>query len=336
MNTKGFQEIQGVLINKVKSTLPANISVADELADLLQVSTDSAYRRIRGETALTIDEILLICNHFKVSFDSLTSSQGGCVSFTYNEVKTTRHMVRYLTEIRDEMTRISKSPEKHIIYTAVDMPLFHYFKFPEYYYFKMFYWLRSVANDPELQLKKFRVSDLNSEIIDLCRQVADLYTMVPSTEVWSDSILTSVIKQVNYYWQSGIFDTPEDALRLIEAIRKTLEMVQHESEMNMKLFINGQSDNFSHNFHLYHSDIEIGTNYILVSVGKVKILYSSFHTFNKMFTTSQEFCLLTENWMNNLIKQANLISGVAEKYRFQYFKKIYCQLDELVRIVETA
>jgi hypothetical protein len=334
MNMDGFQQIQGVLMNKIKSTLPANLSLADELADLLQVSSDSAYRRIRCETALTIDEIFLICQHFNISFDSLTSVKSGCVSFSYNEVKTGNDMIRYLVAIKEDMVRISKSPGRQITYTAVDMPIFHYFKFPEYFYFKMFYWLRSVANDPALQSKKFRVSDLSPEIRDLCMQLADLYAIVPSTEVWSDSILASVLKQITFYWQLGLFENREDAFRLIETIKKTLQMVERQAELNMKLSVRGESDNFSHNYQLYQSDIEIGTNYILVSAGNLKSLYSSFHTFNYMVTTSQEFCTLSENWMNNLIKQASLISGVGEKYRFQFFKKMYCQLDELARMVE--
>ncbi|MEI6455734.1 MAG: hypothetical protein WCO93_05555 [bacterium] len=329
-----FQEIQGRLMNKIKSTLPVSISLVDELADLLQVSSDSAYRRIRGETALTIDEIFMICSHFKISFDSLTAVQANCVAFNYNEVMTSQHFIRYLTEIRDDMIRISKAPEKHITYAAVDVPIFHYFKYPEYYYFKMFYWLRSVANDPELQLKKFTLSDIDPQITDLCRQLADLYATIPSTEIWSDSILASVLKQVSYYWQSGVFETKEDAISLILSIKKTMETVQHESEMNLKLMVSGGSSDLRSNFILYHSEIEIGNNNILVAVGDVKILYSSFHTFNKMFTTNREFCLLSETWMKNLIKQANLISGVAEKYRFQFFKKMYNQLDTLIRLIE--
>ena len=96
MNTNGFQQIQGVLMNKIKSTLPANLSLADELADLLQLSPDSAYRRIRCETALTIDEIALICKHFNISFDSLTAVMSGCVSFNYHEVRSVEDMTRYL------------------------------------------------------------------------------------------------------------------------------------------------------------------------------------------------------------------------------------------------
>ncbi len=328
-----FQELQGGLMNKVKSSLPPSISLVDELADLLKVSSDSAYRRIRGETALTIEEVFQICSHYKISFDSLLAIQSNCVAFNYNEVRSGKHFIRYLSEIRDDMVRISKAPEKHITYAAVDVPIFHYFKYPEYYYFKMFYWLRSVSNEPELQAKKFRVSDVAPEITSLCRELADLYAVIPSTEIWSDSILASVLKQVNYYWHSGVFDSREDALSLIRSIRKTLETVQHESEMNMKLLLNGSTRDLKSNFTLYQSDIEIGNNNILVSIGSTKILYSSFHTFNKMFTSNREFCDLSESWMKNLIRQANLISGVAEKYRFQFFKKMFSQLDSLEQMI---
>ena len=328
---KNYQEIQGLLFSKIKSTLPGNISLADEMADLLQVSSDSAYRRIRGETALTIDEITAICKRFKISFDTLSTSDPGMVCFSYKDIRKTADFIQYLTDIKEEMVRISKAPEKQIIYAAVDMPIFHYFIFPEYMYFKMFYWLRSVANDPEFMTKKFQASDVSQEVVSLCRQLSDLYAVVPSTEIWSDSILNSILKQISYYWQSGIFQSNEEAFTLIKAVKKTLEKVQHESEMNMKLMSTGQTNNFAKNFQLYHSDIEIGNNFILVKLGENMALYNSFHTFNKMYTKNPGFCVLTEKWMNNLIKQANLISGVAEKHRFQFFQKMYSQLDMLAK-----
>jgi hypothetical protein len=332
--TKCNQEIQSLFISKLKSTLPENISLADELADLLQVSNDSAYRRIRGETALTIDEICTLCNHYKISFDALTSVQSGFVSFSYHEVKSSENFVNYLTEIRNDLVRINRAPEKQIIYGAVDIPIFHYFTSPEYLYFKMFYWLRSVSNDPGFLQKKFRTTDVSKSVTDLCLELADLYAGIPSIEIWSDSILNSILKQITYYWQSGVFYNKEEAFNLIEAIRSTLEKVQRESEMNMKLMASGQTHNFEKNFTLYHSDIEIGNNSILVKVGESKLLFTSFHTFNKMSTTNHEFCNLTDYWMNNLIKQANLISGVAEKHRFQFFQKMYVQLDNLVTMIE--
>lgn len=333
MNDSNLQGYQMLLMKKLKSTLPQNISLADDLADLLEVSTDSAYRRIRGETALTIDEIVRICQHYKISFDALTAIQGGSVSFSFREVKTKEEFILYLEDISNEMERIVRAPERHITYSAVDVPIFHYFKFPEYLYFKMFYWLRSIANDPEFMTKKFAIEDLDPRITELCKKLWDQYARVPSTELWSDSILNSIVKQIRYYWLSGIFASQEDALKLISSVRSSLELVQREAEMNMKILSSGHTDSLTQNYQLFESDIEIGNNFILVSVGKLKILYNSFHTFNKMYTTSHDFCELTELWMNNLIKQANLISGVAEKQRFQFFRKMYGMLDNLSQTI---
>jgi hypothetical protein len=333
---RNHHEVQDLLIGKIKSTLPENISLADELADILQISSDSSYRRIRGETALTIDEITHICSHFKISFDALVAAQAGFVSFNYRCVNSSADFIRYLADIKDELVRISRAAEKQIIYAAVDIPLFHYFTFPEFLYFKMFYWLRSVSADPELSSMKYRTSDLKEEVSSLCREMADLYASIPSIEIWSDSVLNSIIKQITYYWLSGVFLNQEEALKLISTVRKSLERVQHESETNMKLMSNGLTHNFEKNFQLYHSDIEIGNNFILVNVGKSKLQFNSFHTFNKMFTTNPEFCSLTEKWMTNLIKQSNLISGVGEKYRFQYFQKMYSQLESLAESIERS
>ena len=49
--------LQKEFLQRVKSRLPENMSFVDELAELFSVSNDSAYRRIRGETALTFEEL---------------------------------------------------------------------------------------------------------------------------------------------------------------------------------------------------------------------------------------------------------------------------------------
>ncbi len=66
--------IQSSFLDQVRSRLPANLSFVDELAEILNISRDSAYRRMRGETILSLDEVKIICNHFGVSLDSLLSS----------------------------------------------------------------------------------------------------------------------------------------------------------------------------------------------------------------------------------------------------------------------
>src|SRR5450755_606756 len=64
-------DVQQVFFQHIKSNLAAHLSLVDEIADLLSISNDSAYRRIRGEKPLSFDEIKILCAHYKISLDQL-------------------------------------------------------------------------------------------------------------------------------------------------------------------------------------------------------------------------------------------------------------------------
>src|SRR5215212_4479105 len=68
---------QLAFVQKLKELAPANASLADEIAELLDVSSDSAYRRLRGETAITLDEAVILANHFKIPFSAFTENLDG-------------------------------------------------------------------------------------------------------------------------------------------------------------------------------------------------------------------------------------------------------------------
>ncbi len=78
----------------------------------------------------------------------------------------------------------------------------------------------------------------------------------------------------------------------------------------------------------------IGNNCILVTTGEIKGAYLSFHTFNAMFTSNANFCNETDLWLKNLIRKSNLISGVAEKQRYRYFKRVDDSLKKLITKIE--
>ena len=58
-----IKPLQDYLFQQVKEKLPKNVQLVDAVADLLHLSNDSAYRRIRGETPLVLDELQLILQH---------------------------------------------------------------------------------------------------------------------------------------------------------------------------------------------------------------------------------------------------------------------------------
>ena len=62
--------IQDEILNEIK--IKSDGKLVDVLMDTLHISLDSAYRRIRLEKILTLDEIIKISNKFNISIDQLT------------------------------------------------------------------------------------------------------------------------------------------------------------------------------------------------------------------------------------------------------------------------
>src|SRR6185503_11146679 len=97
-------EIQQQLFRDIKRKLSTDASVADEIAKLLDISTDSAYRRMRGEKNISFDELYKLALHYKISLDQLMSIQRPGFFFEGNILNPQTHRYdSYLTGIMHSM-----------------------------------------------------------------------------------------------------------------------------------------------------------------------------------------------------------------------------------------
>src|SRR5678815_999075 len=95
-----INEIQKQLFQIIKNKIPAELSVADEVGKLLNISSDSAYRRMRSEKQITFEEAYILANHFKISLDQLMSISAGGILFQGNIVNDKNYgFEQYLTGI---------------------------------------------------------------------------------------------------------------------------------------------------------------------------------------------------------------------------------------------
>jgi hypothetical protein len=321
MTKKSNFTIQTEFINKLKDTLPQNLSLADELSDLLEISSDSAYRRIRGETALSIDEVVKICKHYKIPFTPISEENPNTITFgirplTNNE----KAFENYLMDLRNDLKKIGQFEDAQIIYAADDIPIFHHFCFNELTAFKYFYWNKEILNTPFTDGKKFDTALIPKEWIKTGREIIELYNNISAIEIWSDETINGTLKQIEFFWESGLFKSKEDALLITDQAEQMVKHLSKQAELKTKFINESEIQKNQNNYSLYRSDVTIGNNCILVSMGNTKATYLSYHTLNFMTSNSASFCSQTDQWLKNLIKKATLISGTSEKYRYQFFK----------------
>jgi hypothetical protein len=324
--------IQNIFIQKLKENMPSSVGLAEEVADILEISLDSAYRRIRGETDLSIDEVYKLTKKYSISIDSVFSNLSDTVTFAYTKLTDSEvNFEKYLGRILGHVKAINASAgEKKIIYVAEEVPLFHSFYSKKLVEFKLFYWQRSVLNVPDYQGKKFEFGMVPDKLINIATECFQEYKKIPSVEIWTSETILTATKQLEFYLESGVFKNKKDAVEIMEDIIKMAQYIEQCAETGRK-----EVSHYEENFMLYNSEVVLGTNCIYVTMGGLNYAYITFNTLNSLTTNNHEFCDETEHWIRNLVKKSTLISGMAEKQRYQFFNKMHQSLDACMERIKS-
>ncbi|MES2656304.1 MAG: hypothetical protein V4620_11985 [Bacteroidota bacterium] len=329
MSSEQTKNIQNSFIEKIKAAIPQNENLVQSIADVLNISVDSAYRRIRGEKLFNINEVALLCSTLKINFDSNINANSNQAYFNFNNLEHDKTKFKnWLNAILDNLKQISARPENSIIYSADDVPIWHHFNDDLLIRFKLFYWLKTILCDADFIDKKFDTQLIPEELVTIAKEVSHYYNQTTSTEIWTEDTFNSTLKQVEYFWDSGFFNTQKDAFDVCSSIKNEITLLQKMCEKSSKL------ENGKENFTMYCSEVMVGNNSIVAQIGSTKLSYVSYNTFNMMITANASFVNEAEEWLKNLMKKSILISGISEKQRNQFFNKIHQKIDKLEQSIK--
>lgn len=305
--------IQSVFLEQVKEHVPPHVSFVDDLAELLSISRDSVYRRIRGETTLSLEEVKKICAHYNVSLDGLLAPTGEMISFHHQRVDQQNfRFPQWLHNILGKLEMISAFPVKELVYAAKDLPPFHYFNQPNLSAFKMFFWMKYYHASPELADKNFSADLISRELLAVGRKVYERYQEIPSVEIWSDETPMVTLRQIEYAHHSGVI-TSALAAKLIDEYLAIIEEVFLYARSGRK---NGAE------FEMYRNEILIAETSILFRMGDKRVAFLAYNIMNLLSTSQESFCNSMEEYFSNLISKSAKISITGEKERNYFINRI--------------
>lgn len=304
--------------DSIKAILPNYQNLAQSVADVLEISINEAYKKIRGDSKLNLNQIIKLADHFEIPF-VYNPKESLSVTFNYLNVNEDLDMINYLQSLLDNINLLKKSKKKHITITTDDIPVFHFFKYPELTSFKLFFWANS-ANQTE---RAFDSSFLTDDILRISKELHQSYLEIPSTEIWSKDTVTGTIEQIRYAYEAGHITDKDLAIKIVEQVRYCL------TDMNMYAIGSKKTIDPDHTFNWYHCDV-LGSIAYLVDLGSHMRCFNRFNTFNYLKTDDAHYCKQTKNWMNGLIKKSVSFSGQGEKHRNKFLYHSFAECDQLI------
>lgn len=331
ITSPSVSKVQNYFIDQLKLILPDNLVLAQEISDILEITLDSAYRRIRCETLLSIDEVFKISSKYNLNIDDVFSNTSNTVRFDYIKLTDSElNFENYLLSIMSHIKELNKYENRKLIYVAEEMPIFYSFSSQKLTEFKLFYWQRSVLNISKYQKIKFEWGLFSQKIIDAARNTYNHYLTVPSQEIWTTETLNASLKQIKYYFDTGLINK-KIALELLVDYKEVVLKVQNNAEIGKK-----NINDINQTFKLYNCNVVLGTNCIYTIMGNLKHSFISFNTLNSLKTNNPEFCNETEHWIKNIQQKSTLISKINEKERHHFFSTILNLLEKYYQNFEST
>ncbi|MEI9944223.1 MAG: helix-turn-helix domain-containing protein [Chitinophagaceae bacterium] len=320
---------QEFLFQRIKELLPPHVSLVEAVAEILNLSNDSAYRRIRGETPMVLDEVNELCQHYKVSLDQILNIKRGSTLFQNVRIDIhTYSYEMYLQDLLKQVEYVNSFVHKEIIYLTKDMSLFHNFYYSPLIAFRYFFWMKTIIQKPEFTDRDFELDCVSPEIEELSKKLTLAYSQIPSVEIWNTECINAVISQIEFYKDSGYFSSSSDIKTVYESLEASILHLKEQVEHGCK-FMPGESHEMrKHNFRFFYNRVVLGDNTIMVVTDNVKTCFLNYDVLNYIITRDESFCNPCYDDMQNLMRRATLISQTGERHRNIFFGILLNKIEE--------
>ncbi len=308
---------QEQLLKVIRSLLSKEASLNDEIAKILDISYDAAHRRISMKSKFSIEETVLLCNHFGISMDMLFSNQHKVLFSKTKEVQSLEDLTLYF---KDSVSYIKefKNTNATMYYSAKDIPLFYTIGGTLLSKFKLYVWLNLLIGKDNIT--PFESFQLTQQLQEYTSELQSIYNDLSIHEIWNDTTINSSIQQIFYFFESGLLNI-DNALFLYEDVKNILKILEDKCSKNTP------------QYHLYYNELLILNNNVLISKEEKKKLFLPYTMLGYFITDDAQTTTNASSYFLHQIKNSKSLNLSGTRDRKLFFNKAYQKIDFYIQKV---
>lgn len=329
-------DLQQLLFNAIKQTFFNDEKLSEVIQKDLNVSSDAAYRRIRGDVPLTIYETKVLTEKYKLSFDNIGDFKAEKVIFDYKPLSNIEfNFEGYLTNLRNTLREVKRRNDPHLYISINDTPILQLFNFPHLTRFKFFFWAKSFLSIDEYKDKKFGHEKIDPKILEIGMETHNLYNSLPTSELYSPDTLKGTLRQIEYYFESELFEDKSYVIVLLDNLLEFSAHLQKQAEIGHK-FVYGNEPNTAEatKFNMYYIDTYLPDNTYYIEIeGSAQTIFTH-NIMNTITTSDAVYNKDTKMILDRLMDNSTLISVTATKERNKFFSSLNKTISNFKKRVE--
>ncbi|MDR2408392.1 MAG: hypothetical protein LBE13_09830 [Bacteroidales bacterium] len=309
------KKLNELLITKVRESIPKNIKTVEYLIGKLNISKESAYRRMRGDIPFSFDEVTVLALDLNLSVDEIVGNDiENRVFFDLQVndlVNSEESFLAMFKEYCKCIEKISKSKEKEMLISINRLCLFLLIKYDSL--FKLFYykWIHQTNNISVNPLfSKVIIPDEILAIKNKCKIVMQKLNNI--TFIVDRNMFLSIVREIQYYYSRKLISDKDMALLKQELINLINDM---EDLMQKGCTESGSTYNF------YLSMLDIETNTAWANGDDTNGSLFWIYSVNSVTVYNEKINYMHKKWIETLKKYSVLITQSNEILQVKFIDK---------------
>ncbi|MFI0428247.1 hypothetical protein [Mariniflexile sp. HMF6888] len=319
--------MQEQFIRYLKEKTQNHTSFVEEIATILDIGYDAAYRRINLKTSLSLEESVKLAKHYKISLNNLfeVGSQNSILTELSPPIHNKEGLERYFKQSLNNVLPLTQLKSASIIYSAKDIPLFHTLKDSFLSRYKIYVWLKDV--DTNMTKSKVSFDDfiktIPDSLLENAYKLGEVYKDINITEIWNNTTINGTLQQVLYYFEAGAL-SKKLALLICSDIE---DVIRHVEKQAIQQSIIGSKNKAIYN--LYINDIHTMSNTIMVKTPYKKVFFTPFTVISYFKIEHQPTCELMHDFFEKQMSISKLLVNAGEKDRSLFFNRMHQKINRL-------
>lgn len=291
------------------------------IGQILHVGRDAVYRRLRGETLLSADELISLARKFSISLDPQTKEELPQMHYPDGAV-VIESEVQYFRDVLQRSKMMATLPGVEIDYATPELPLFYELYTPTLLAYKTYVYGMTTWNFDKWKGVAFQPELVDPEIEEIADELLEILYKFPARELWSVGILDVTLREIEHGVEVGYLNDEEVIKSMFEELELTIQHMEAMTRAGKRFPPNGTYTNESPDFRVYHNEMTNTNNVIIVKSKVQSIVYTTFVNPNYLFSMDERVLNQMQTWFDNLIESSNVLSASSSKHTITYFNRL--------------
>ena len=231
--------MQEQFIKYLKSKSQNHTSFVDEVADVLDIGYDAAYRRINLKTNLTLEEGVKLARFYKISLNKLfeVGESSTIITELSPPITNEQTLQLYFEQSLKNVYALTKLKNTEFIWSSKDIAFFHTLNDSYLTRYKMYVWLKDVNVDMAKSKIPFDdwMETIPQSLLQSAFELSAIYKDINITELWNDDTVNGTLQQIIYYYEAGLV-SKDMALRICDDVH---EVIKHTERQTIQQSLSG-------------------------------------------------------------------------------------------------